>query len=153
MIGDESAVEPLIAFIEDADDAGGLSREHYAAKTSALMALGYLINKTGNQRALDYLKESLDPHVWVVRDVAGTAPFQASMIERNHDLSKHAILGLAVSGHPEAAEALRSLQHPAQTDTQRAFQAQVSDVVSEALQEHQKVSSQGLAEYYRKTQP
>jgi hypothetical protein len=114
IIGDESAVDPLISFIEEDiedDIEGRLSREHYAAKTSALMALGYLINKTGNQQALDYLKESVDPQVWAARDITGTAPFQVSTTERNRDLSKYSILGLAVSGHPEAAEALRWRNH------------------------------------------
>jgi hypothetical protein len=85
--------------------------------------------------------------------VAGTAPFQASTAERNTDFSKHAILGLALSGRPEAAQILRSLQQPADTDAQRAFQAQVSDLVSEALNEHQRISSQGLENYYRMTRP
>jgi hypothetical protein len=152
MIGDERAVEPLIAFIE-AGVQGSLSREHYAAKTSALMALGYLINKTGNQRALNYLKDSVAPETWAARGVAGTAPFQASTTERDRDFSKHAILGLALSGRPEAAQALRSLQQPAATETQRAFQAQVSDLVSEALEEHQRIATQGLENYYRTTQP
>jgi hypothetical protein len=66
MIGDERAVDPLISFIE-ADDQGDLSREHYAAKTSALMALGYLIDKSGNQKALDYLIDSLAPDTWVAQ--------------------------------------------------------------------------------------
>jgi hypothetical protein len=148
MIGDERAVDPLIAFIE-ADFEGGLSRDQYAAKTSALMALGYLINKTGNQKALDYLKDSLAPETWAARDIAGIPPFQASTTERNWDFGKHAILGLALSGHPQAALALRSLQQPAATETRRAFQAQVSDLVSEALKEHQRITRQGLMDYYR----
>jgi hypothetical protein len=152
MIGDEQAVEPLISFIE-ADVQGGLSREHYAAKTSAMMALGYLINKTGNQRALTYLTDSVAPETWAARGMAGTAPFQASTAERDRDFSKHAILGLALSGRPEAAQALRSLQQPAATEAQRAFQAQVSGLVSEALAEHQRIATQGLKDYYRATQP
>ena len=64
-----------------------------------------------------------------------------------------AILGLALSGRPEAAQALRALQQPATTEPQRAFQAQVSDLVSKALEEHQRIATQGLANYYRTTQP
>lgn len=147
MIGDESAVDPLVAFIQ-ADDERGLSRAHYTAKTSALMSLGYLINKTGNQKALDFLKEGLDPGIWAAKNV-GVAPFQTSTTERDYDFAKFAILGLALSGRPEAAEALRALQQPAETETQRAFQAQVSDLVSEMLVEHGKVAEEGLENYYR----
>jgi hypothetical protein len=152
MIGDERAVEPLLSFIKAGDQAR-LSRVHYTAKTSALMALGYLINKTGNVRALNYLVESVKPETWAARSATGIAPFQANTAERDTDFSKHAILGLALSGRPEAAQTLRSLQQPAGTEVQRAFQAQVSDLVSEALDEHQKISNKGLVNYYRQTQP
>ena len=62
---------------------------------------------------------------------------------------RHAILGLALSGRPEAAQTLRSLQQPGGTDAARSFQAQIGDLVSEALNEYQKMSSQGLADYDR----
>jgi hypothetical protein len=147
MSGDDRVVEPLISFIE-MEDPRGLSRDHYAAKTSALMSLGYVINRTGNQQALDYLKQSVNPETWATKRV-GVAPFQSSITERNQDLSKHAILGLALSGRPEAAELLRTLQRPADNETQRAFQAQVSDLVSEALKENERIATQGIEGYYR----
>ncbi|TBW10391.1 hypothetical protein E0E52_03865 [Azotobacter chroococcum] len=152
IIGDERAVDPLIAFIEKGVE-GEMSRFRYVAKTSALMGLGYLINKTGNEKALNYLKQSLAPETWEARRIAGISPFQASMDERNRDLSKYAILGLALSGHPSAAEAIRSLQKPADTEAKRAFQAQVSDVVSEALKTNEEIAREGLATYYRKSMP
>src|SRR5262249_38864382 len=116
----------------------GLSAVQYRAKTSALMAMGYLVNRTGNQRALAYLQESARPEIWAQRGVRGIAPFQTSINERNVDLSAHAILGLALSGRPEAAQTLRSLREPT-----------LGEVVSEALKEHEKISSQGLANYDR----
>ncbi len=151
MIADESAVAPLIAFIE-AGDERGLSQAHYQAKTSALMSLGYLINKSGNQQALNFLKEKLNPETWAKSGV-GIAPFQKSTTERDFDFSKHVILGLALSGHPEAEEALRSLQKPAETEVGRAFQAQQGGLVVDALKEHGKIAKQGLADYYRATKP
>jgi hypothetical protein len=152
IIGDERAVDPLIAFIEKGVE-GKMSRYRYIAKTSALMGLGYLINKTGNEKALNYLKQSLAPETWKARRITGISPFQVSMDERNRDLSKYAILGLALSGHPSAAEALRSLQKPADTEAKRAFQAQMSDVVSEALKTNEEIAREGLATYYRKSMP
>ena len=153
IIGDDSAVEPLISFIEAGGEVEPLTPEHYDAKTSAIMSLGYLINKSGNQQALDYLKKSLAPQDWSARDVKGLAPFQESIAERNADFSKHAILGLSLSGHPEAAKALRSMQQPAKNAAQGAFQAQVVDLVFNALKENQKIANQGLADYYRSAQP
>jgi hypothetical protein len=121
----------------------------YAAKTSALMALGYLINKSGDRRALDYLKASATPDAWAAKNISGVAPFQRSVSERNRDFSKFAILGLALTGNPEAAQVLRQLQVPAASPATREFQAQVGDVISEALRENQKISEQGLMNYYR----
>jgi hypothetical protein len=149
MIGDPRAVDPLIALIEAHAPPSGLSREHYAAKTSALMSLGYLVNKSGDRKALDYLKSGIAPTTWAAKDISGTAPFQGSLSERNRDFSKFAILGLALTGHPEAAEALRQLQAPSTSAATREFQAQVGDVIVEALRENQKISEQGLMNYYR----
>ena len=148
--GDERVVDPLIAFIGK-DVPGTLSRSHYAAKTSAVMAMGYLINKTGNEKALAYLKDSLKPEVWEERKTTWTSPYHAATTDRNLRLNKMAILGLALSGHPAAAEALRSLEKPPTTEAGKEFQAQVSDVVSEALSAHEMISKEGLASYYRKS--
>ena len=131
----------MISFIEA--DRPPAFREHYAAKTSAIMSLGFLINKSGNQQALDFLKQAANPQTWASKRM-GVAPFPSSMIERNFDLSKHAVLGLALSGRPEAAEVLRSLQQPTDVETQRQFQAQVGDLVSEALKENERIAKQGL---------
>ena len=150
IIGDERTVDPLIAFIGK-DVPGTLSHSHYVAKTSAIMAMGYLINKTGDEKALAYLQDSLKPEMWEERKTTWASPYQASTTDRNLQLSKMAILGLALSGHPAAAEALRSLQKPATTEAGKRFQAQVSDVVSEALRSHEMISKEGLAGYYRKS--
>lgn len=151
MIGDAQVVDPLIAFLEArATTAARQPAGQYRARTSALMALGYLVNRTGDGRALAYLQAGTEPQAWESRAApAGMAPFQASIAERNTDFARHAILGLALSGRPEAAETLQSLQQPATTESGRAFRAQVGDLVSEALTEHQRVSGQGLAEYDR----
>ena len=44
------------------------------------MAMGYLINRTGNQRALNYLQESARPEAWTQRDIKGMSfrPARAS---------------------------------------------------------------------------
>lgn len=135
MIGDEQAVEPLISFIQSFIQPSGQDERADVAWLHH--------QQDGQSEALNYLRESVRPETWTERFVAGIAPFQASMAERNNDLSTHAILGLALSGRPEAAEILRSLQQPTGTDAQGAFQAQVSDLVSEALKENQKISSEG----------
>ena len=145
IIGDESAVDPLIEFIKK--DDGTISDEVYRAKSSTVMALGYLINKTGNETALTYLIDSLDPQAWTRRGVRYRGRFQASTEARDTQLSTMAMLGLALSGRPEAAEALRNVplrRFPGD------FQAQASGAAEAALEAHQQIAEDGLAEYYKK---
>ena len=117
------------------------------------MAMGYLINKSGNGKALDFLEGGLKPETWATRNVTWTSPYHAAADDRNLQLTKMAIMGLALSGHPSAMEALRSLQRAPTTDVERRFQAQVSDIVSEALSAHEEISKEGLPSYYRKANP
>ncbi len=147
IIGGEEVVDPLIAFIE-ADSGAELSYDHYVAKTSALMSLGYLVNRTGSEQALTYLIESANPIVWEERETADVGPFQATVTETNQDLSKHAILGLALSGTPDSAQALRSFQAGEGTGEESEFQAAVDDIIAEALEANNEIQEGGLIEYY-----
>lgn len=147
IIGTDRAVGRLIEFADE-DVRGTLSRAHYVAKSSVPIALGYSVNRTGSEEALNYLSESLDPNIWNTRGLTWTSPYHAAAADRNVQLSTMAIMGLGLSGHPAAADALRTLQTP---DTTRArFQAQVNTVITEALEALQTVAEVGLAEYYRR---
>lgn len=148
MVGDERAVGPLITFLS-ADVQGVLSHPHYKAKSSVPMVLGYLVNKSGNEEALAYLVESLDPDVWVARGLTWNSPYHVSVADRNRHLSTMAIWGLALSGHPVGVGALRSLQEPAEAEAAMRLRAAVSDLVAEALSVHAMIAKVGLAGYYR----
>jgi HEAT repeat protein len=150
MLGDERAVDPLIKFLEQDVPGAQLSRSHYVAKTGVPMALGYLINKTGSQKALTYLRDSLKPDVWRQRGLSWISPLNRDAEARDLQLTKMAILGLAVSAHPAAAEALRSLQTPPQSEAERKLHARFSTVVAEALQEHRTIAAEGLVNYDRR---
>ena len=151
MIGDARSVDALIAFVEEGGDSRP-SPTHYRAKTSVLMALGYLINKSGSQKAIDYLTSYIKPSGAGERPMPGRGAFQPSLEAGDAQLSTMAILGLGLSGHPTAKEALHSLQRPAATASAARFQAQVSDVVHEALKMHETVAREGLTNYYRESQ-
>jgi len=86
MIDDQNAVEPMIAFVEKARKCTS-SLDQRKAMTSAVVSLGYLINRSGSRRALDY----------------------PTTLTRDKDLKKYAVMGLALSGHPKAAEKLKSI--------------------------------------------
>lgn len=150
MIGDETAAKPVIEFINKGVE-GELSPTEYAAKSNALMALGYLVNKSQSREAFAYLKASLKPGVWVERNIQWSCAAQVNEAARDQALCKKAILGLALCGTPEAAEALRSLQQPGPTPASTILRGAVSDLVGEALKEHEKVSTDGLSDYYKKS--
>lgn len=147
IIGDPQTVEPLIAFAGKGE--GTLSHPQYIAKSSVLMALGYLINKSKDQKAFAFLTESLNPNVWQKRGLGWTSPYQAKMEERNLQLTKMAILGLALSGTPQAADALRSLQQNPPAEIAEGDRNQLKELATEALREHAMIAEKGLINYYR----
>ena len=152
MIGDERAVDPLIAFLSK-EEPEPLSHAIYTAKSSVPMALGYLINKSGNKKALAYLKDHVYPDGWEKDQLKWRSPYHANTEARDQQLSTMCVLGLALSGHPEAKEALREMKKPAKTDAAVKFQRQVGGIVDEAIQANDTIAKEGLGGYYRKTAP
>ena len=151
IIGDERSVDPIIRFIEQQED-GELSDADYRSKSGALMALGYLINKTGNVKAINYLVESINPKVWAQRNVDWNTRLHANAEDRNVDLSTMAILGLALSGRPEAVEALNV--DPANLNFQPitiGLDHRLIEIIEPALETYEQVAKDGLSEYYRKS--
>lgn len=152
MLGDERALTPLITLIEQ-NPEGELDYLQYDAKTNAIFGLGYLVNKSGNQKALSYLQEGLNPSAWTARGITWTSPEHETAAERNRDLSRVAIIGLGLSGDPSAAEALRALLTAAPTPTGSGFRQQMSGVIWEALRANRRIAEEGLARYYQEPAP
>ena len=150
-IGDERAVDPLIAFIEEGGDT--MTREEFSAKSSVLMSLGYLINKSKNEKALSYLKGHITPEGWQETKMATAQArgFQASTDERTQQLSTLAILGLALSGHPSAKATLNSLNEDVRASGSTQFAKQINSVVAEALKAHDTIAQDGLESYYQQS--
>ena len=112
MLGDNRAVEPLINFIARSEEPPELSPPQAVAKTSAVMSVGYIVNKTGKGPAFTFLAEGVDPQVWENRNIRWSSSFYPSTRERNIQLATMSIIGLAISGRPEAEKILRDLQVP-----------------------------------------
>lgn len=135
-------MDPLISFVNRAV-SGTLSASEYVAKTSALMSLGYLVNRSNNLQALTYLIDSLTPETWVTRKLSWASPYHATEADRNQQLTAMAVMGLALSGHPLARTALLSAQVRIGAGTpDRAL-------VEEALRAHEIIARDGLTAYYR----
>ena len=135
--------------VEDA--AGPLVRRDYTAKTRVVMSLGYIVNKSGGQKALDFLISGVDPNSWTQRGVRWASPYHATEMDRNRHLSTLAIIGLGLSGNPVAEKVLLSLRQPGTTSIDRQFLSQVDDVVQEALRAHQTIAKEGLSGYYKRS--
>lgn len=131
IIGAESVVAPLIAFLREGN--GTLTPDEYRAKSTVLIALGYVVNHTRSRLALDYLLQSANPEEWNTRTLRWSSPFHATASQRNARLSSTTLLGLALSGAPEAGTLLRSrAMEPGQN----------------VFQEFRAISRLGLARYY-----
>ena len=148
IIGDDRAVEPMIDVLES--DGDRLMPEDFAAKSSVLMSLGYLINKSQNEKALAYLKTHTTPEGWQGSKMITAEGLQASTDERSQQLSTLAVIGLALSGHPEAKNALRSLEENVKAMGPTTFAKQMNSVVDEAMKAHEFIAKEGLAAYYQK---
>ena len=146
MIGEPTVFEPLKAFLEEPTE-GTLTRPHYQAKANVPLALGYLVNQSGNEAALDYLIEGADPGFWQGQ-VMGRASFQASTAERNEDMAQRFVLGLALTGKPRALQALQALES-GERSVAGGFAQRAESTISGAIAEHNKIAEQGLEAYDR----
>jgi hypothetical protein len=149
MIGDESAVKPLLEFL--AQGSGEATQEEYAARSSVLLALGYLANKSGSKEALSFLSESTNPSVWARRKVGWSSPYMNDE-ERDKQLSTMAILGLGLSGRPEARETLQRLQRSSASKSDQGFLESVSDVIETALNDNKVIAEKGMLKYTDRAQ-
>ena len=150
VVGDDRAADALIAFVEKPRPER-VSDAVENARKEAIRALGFLVNRTGNERALTYLIDGLTPRVWRERNVRGTPHWMPSHAEYDVLLSTYALFGLALSGHPRAGEALRALQQSATPD-QMGFREGLDDTLTQWLDVYDLVAERGVAGMYAEGQ-
>ena len=111
------------------------------------ITLGYLINKSENEKALNYLINGVNLDTWSSKKMNWVSPYQINVNDRNKQLSKLAIAGLALSGNPEAENTLKSI---IRADTYQQFKNREElgvDFIKTALKDCAKVSKKGLLKY------
>ncbi len=156
MIGNDQGVKLLTDFITRKEAKGKLTRAKTVAKTSAVMSLGYIVNKTGNRTALDFLMKGADPQTWNKRNLAWTGEFHTNKTDRDKQLASMAVLGLGVSGNADAAKFLESLKAAPTTPKMRTLKKSMPDIdtiAAEALKTNRAISTEGIHNYYLKIQP
>lgn len=173
MIGDRQAWMPIKHAFER--DSGELSRQNYAAKLAVPLALGYLLSKGHDQHdpeILEYLDTGLkNPSEWSKR-VSWRESHDQSDEARNAHLTTLTILGMGISGRPEALTALQTLYDQLEMHAAEARQASLTKqdeatksnhnggpfepgiltVLRAAIQTNQRVQTDGLVKYYRESE-
>lgn len=147
VIGSQEAVDAVIDFIEN-DPMGDLGEVHYKAKKTALYGLGYAIHKNKNKKAREYLVASLNLDIWKMRNISNMAERHASINERNLDLSKSALFGIALSGTIKTNQILKDLEKKDKKDSK--IKAHVEKYLPQLILENEKIKKDGLVKYYKK---
>lgn len=140
--GDPEMVPPLIDFVEARNSDIGWSAQVYRGRTSAIMALGYLVHESGDPRALDYLIASVDPLIWTDERRLPWVRSHENPNWLSQQLSTAAVTALAFTGRPEAGDALdRVLENR---------DDRIQEVARAMLPEWELISRTGLEGYYQR---
>ena len=141
MVATPEASQQLATFV--GEGSGVLSPEAYRAKSSAIIAMGYVLGQSGRERPLQYLEQKANPNSW--QTVAWSSPFTADPKERNLQLARSAIAALGLSGNYKAKSVLESIK-PNHTWVLPA-RDEISQSLTQALDENRKVRSVGFDKY------
>jgi hypothetical protein len=152
IVGDQAVVQVLIDFIEG-NRGKALDPETYRASLSAIVALGYLTNRTGDERALSYLGTAA--RGMMATSPATTGADAGELRLDSASVGQTAVLGLSLSGRPQAREILEELMRAdaarlGASPTDSPTNAPSQNLLSDALTTLRTVQEHGLSEYYRR---
>jgi hypothetical protein len=138
------ALPVLITMLDDSRDA-----QYWA---NIVVTLGMLGDSRAVAPLIDFIARSEErPELSPPQAVAKTSAVMShpSMRERNTQLATMSILGLAISGRPEAEKILRDLQVPVDQRSMDVRQRLpgIESVIEDALKEHARISRDGLEKY------
>lgn len=156
MIGDPATTDDLIAYVErgpatvgpapdvPADQAAAMAEK---GRVAALVGLGYIAARSGDQAAVDYLIGSTQSRVWEGRGMRPSAQGPAPDVAK---LREYAVFGLGLSAQPRAIDHLRLMNGGRLRSTGMAG-VSLSDEVTTALAIAKEVSDRGgLIRYYER---
>ncbi|MFT4807827.1 MAG: hypothetical protein ACI9LX_001150 [Paraglaciecola sp.] len=146
IIGEETVIDDIIDFIEN-DPYGHFGEPHHRAKKAALYGLGYLIHRTNNKKAIKYLVESLNTDSWNKRGVVTFASQHKSAEKKRRQLSKAALLGLALSGTDETLKEIKKFKKL--TKKHSLFRSEVDDLLNHVIVTNAEIRELGMKGYYK----
>ena len=161
VIGDLNAWSIIKAFLERRDEKQGLTMSEFNARISAIMGLGYLVNRNENQDVLKYLSERCHtepdswPDEWVetintldLQSFGRGQGEQARLInELKQEVRRAAILGAGFSGKSKVDKELVILQSKSKS------YPQLATLIAEARKTLSRIHSEGLDCYYAEANP
>ncbi|QIL90170.1 hypothetical protein GNX18_10680 [Microbulbifer sp. SH-1] len=145
IIGDESSLDEMIAFIEGKPSLE-YTETYDRAKTSAIVSIGYLINKSNSDRAVKYLEKMSFPENWEAKKIPGLTKRQKTYANRNRKFSRYAVIGLGLAGNEKSELALKRIKSIKFKD--KAYQDEIDGVVDSTISENKKIRKLGLKKYY-----
>jgi hypothetical protein len=155
MIDDPRGVDAVIEFIENSNATDPSSMSAWARR-NAVLSLGYSAGKGSGKKSLQYLQESLEPGAWKKRNIRGAQGPKPRVfktdegeveideeVSLDEELTEMAVIGLALSGRPEARKALDNYARaPGRTKREKVL-------VDNALREHAEIGKKGIRAYDR----
>ena len=106
----------------------------------------YIVNKSGDQRALDYLRAGTEVDFWRDLNLVWKAPYHSTFDERNAALASACVLGLGIAGE-RGIPILEDIVSVWEGSENIFFQFSLASAKS-ALNDARTISNVGLAEYY-----
>jgi hypothetical protein len=125
IVADSNAFSVLESVI-NADGADAIPVASYRARFGAIMAMGYVIRGSNDQRARDFLERHSSPSDW--SETKWRAPYQATSAERDADLASAAVLGLSLAADSRALAFLQTRAAIGDTPYSRVVRQAVEDL-------------------------
>lgn len=144
ILAQSTSIPLMRAFIEK--PRAHMELPEFRAQTSAIIALGYAINRTDDLATLDFLKARVWPRDWqrVLGNISLHSSLHLTQKQLARELQRAAIIGLALSGHDQAMQILRDLLTTDEIQRDRGLRI----LVQEALSANHVIAASGLTCYY-----
>lgn len=133
-IGDASSVDPLMRFLDDLE--GEVSPRAFQAALQVMPALGFISNESAAAKALGTVIDYSAEEYWRTAEFGFTyGAYQNEML--GEVFARMAIMGLGISGQPEALAHLNQMQTA-------SLRSDWEDNVREAIATNQTIQQNGL---------
>jgi len=143
LVGTPNASQELASFLNRG--SGVLTPAAYRAKSSAVIAMGYALARSGREPLLAFLEKKTDPKAW--QTLSWSSPFTSDPDQEHLQLARSAVAALGVSGNAKAATVLEGIQRKSGPE-----KAEFYDSLKEALDENHDVRKIGFDAYVIKNE-